>query len=75
VLHENGVIELDYGPRTPPVYDKDCGLDRHRGCSATVGIEASGGVNAITHQCGTSAGAVPPFTPIDEGLRITFTPM
>lgn len=75
VLFENGAIELDYGPRTPPVYDKDCGLDRHRGCSATVGIEASGGLSSMTQQCGTSAGPTPPFTPIDEGLRITYTPM
>src|SRR5205085_897913 len=75
VLFETGTIELDYGPRTPPTYDKDCGLDRHRGCSATIGIEASGGASAITQQCGTSTGPMAPFTPIDEGTRITFTPM
>lgn len=75
VLHETGVIEMHYGPRTPPTNaNKDCGPDRHRGCSATVGLEAPGTTVLANVQCGTSAGPGPGYTPIDEGRLITFTP-
>jgi hypothetical protein len=75
VLHEDGVFDLHYGPRTPPEHDdEDCGIDRHRGCSATIGLEASGSGAARTFQCGTAAGPVDPFKLVDEGWLLTFTP-
>ncbi len=36
VLRESGVIEFHYGPRTGSGATKDCGTDRHIGCSATI---------------------------------------
>lgn len=76
VLRESGVIELRYGPRTPPTdKTKDCGADRHRGCSATVGIEAPASTVIKTLQCGTAAGPGPGYLPIDDGKLVTFTPM
>lgn len=75
VLHESGVIEMKYGPRVAPSLDRDCGLARHRGCSATIGIEAAGNSPTRTVQCGTDANALSPgFTPIDVDRTITFTP-
>lgn len=75
VLHETGTIEMRYGPRTAPLYpNKDCGADRHRGCSATVGLEASGSKIFNNVQCGTSAGPGPGYTSIDEGRMFTFVP-
>ena len=77
VLRENGVIELRYGPRTAPTgsdANRDCGPDRHRGCSATVGLEAPASMLFEPIQCGTSAGPGPGYLPIDEGKVITFTP-
>jgi hypothetical protein len=75
VLHETGTIEMHYGPRTPPAYpNKDCGSDRHRGCSATIGLEASGSQLFDNVQCGTSSGPGPGYTPIDEGRMFTFVP-
>lgn len=76
VLHETGTIEMHYGPRTPPQYpNKDCGADRHRGCSATVGLEASGSQLFDNLQCGTAAGPGPGYTPLDEGRLFTLVPM
>lgn len=76
VLHETGTIEMRYGPRTAPTYpNKDCGADRHRGCSATVGLEAPASTMFKNVQCGTASGAGPGYTPIDAGRVITFTPM
>lgn len=78
VLHETGVIELRYGPRTPPpanLAGKDCGADRHRGCSATVGLEAPASMLFKNIQCGTAAGPGPGYMPIDDGKVITLTPM
>jgi len=76
VLHETGVIEMRYGPRTPPTMtNKDCGADRHRGCSATVGLEAPASTAFKNVQCGTAAGPGPGYVPIDEGRAITFTPI
>jgi hypothetical protein len=76
VLHESGVIEMRYGPRTAPLYsNKDCGVDRHRGCSATIGLEAPASTMFKNVQCGTAAGPGPGYTPIDEGRVITFTPV
>jgi hypothetical protein len=75
VLHETGTIEMRYGPRSPPTSpNKDCGSDRHRGCSATIGLEASGSQLFDNVQCGTSAGPGPGYTPIDEGHMFTFVP-
>lgn len=75
VLHETGVIELHYGPRTPPVdANKDCGAQRHLGCSATVGLEAPGSTVTQLVQCGTAAGPLAGFQPTVEGRLITFTP-
>ena len=75
VLHETGTIEMRYGPRTPPAYpNKDCGADRHRGCSATIGLEASGSQLFDNDQCGTSTGPGPGYTPIDDGRMFTFVP-
>jgi hypothetical protein len=75
VLHETGTIEMRYGPRTTPLYaNKDCGADRHRGCSATVGLEAPASTMFKNVQCGTSAGPGPGYTPIDANRVITFTP-
>ncbi len=75
VLHESGTIEMHYGPRSPPAYpNKDCGADRHRGCSATVGLEAPGSALFDNVQCGTAAGPGPGYMPIDEGLLLTFVP-
>ncbi len=71
-LHENGDITFRYGPRTPPIYDReDCGADRHRGCSATVGLEAPTG-ERTTVQCGTPLGQSSTYTPINEGRVIIF---
>lgn len=75
-LHETGAIEMRYGPRTAPTnVNQDCGADRHRGCSATVGLEAPASTVFDTVQCGTAAGPGPGYTPIDEGRVITFTPI
>jgi len=74
VLLESNVIEMRYGPRTAPTLNRDCGLDRHRGCSATVGVEASGNTMSTTVQCGTAAGPAPGYAPIDDGRLITLTP-
>ena len=75
VLHETGTIEMHYGPRLPPKSpNKDCGADRHRGCSATVGLEAPGSALFANVQCGTSAGPGPGYTPIDEGRLLLFVP-
>jgi hypothetical protein len=74
VLHETGVIELHYGPRTGGSKDRDCGLDRHRGCSATVGLEGAGGGPVHLVQCGTAAGPMQGYTPLDEGRLLRFTP-
>jgi hypothetical protein len=75
VLHETGTIELHYGPRTPPRYlNKDCGADRHRGCSATVGLRAPSNSVIQMVQCGTATGQLPGYVPIDEGRLITFVP-
>jgi hypothetical protein len=74
VLHETGVIDLHYGPRTAPNTDRDCGLTRHEGCSATVGLEASGSGLTTPIQCGTETGPAGTFTPLVEGRLIRFTP-
>ena len=75
VLHESGVFEMKYGPRTAPTLDRDCGLQRHRGCSATIGIEAAGDSPTKTVQCGNDVNALSAgFTPIDADRFITFTP-
>jgi hypothetical protein len=74
VLHESGAIDLHYGPRTPPTQDRDCGLQRHEGCSATVGLEASGGQLSTLVQCGTETGPIAPFSPLVEGRLIRFVP-
>jgi len=74
VLHADGSIDLHYGPRTPPTQDKDCGLTRHQGCSATVGLEAPGGMSSVPIQCGTSAGWLTSFAPVVDGRLITFVP-
>ena len=75
VLHETGTIEMHYGPRTAPkTLNRDCGADRHRGCSATIGLEASGSTLFKNVQCGTSTGPGPGYTPIDEGRLFTYTP-
>ena len=75
VLHETGVIEIHYGPRTPPRdASKDCGPQRHLGCSATVGLEAPGSTVTQLVQCGTAAGPLAGFQPTIEGRLITFTP-
>ncbi|MBA3459723.1 MAG: hypothetical protein H0T46_07165 [Deltaproteobacteria bacterium] len=74
-LREDNVIEMHYGPRTPPsAASKDCGADRHRGCSATVGLEASGSTLFTPVQCGTALGPGPGYAPIDEGKHLVFTP-
>jgi hypothetical protein len=78
VLRETGVIELRYGPRTPPPgsnANKDCGADRHRGCSATVGLEAPASMLFKTVQCGTATGPGPGYVPIDDGKVITLSPI
>ena len=75
VLHDSGVIEMLYGPRTAPTRDHDCGLDRHRGCSATVGLEAPASTAFKNVQCGSAGGPGPGYAPIDEGRTITFTPI
>lgn len=75
VLHESGVFEMKYGPRTAPTLDRDCGLSRHRGCSATIGIEAASDSPTKTVQCGNEVNALSAgFTPIDADRLITLTP-
>ena len=74
VLHERGVIELHYGPRTGSSTTKDCGTDRHVGCSATVGLRAPSSAVLQSIQCGTDLGAAAGFAPLVEGRLITFTP-
>lgn len=74
VLHETGTIEMHYGPRTAPTVTKDCGIDRHRGCSATVGLEGPAGSPTQMVQCGTAAGPMAGYTPIDDGRLITYVP-
>ncbi|MFH0901264.1 MAG: hypothetical protein V2A73_11610, partial [Pseudomonadota bacterium] len=61
ILHENGDVELRYGPRTNTgALDQDCGTDRHLGCSASVGLESSTGGDIDQAQCGTATSADPP---------------
>ncbi len=74
VLHESGVIEMKYGPRSAPTLDRDCGLARQQGCSATIGVEAAGNAPTKTIQCGTALGTVGAFTAIDAGRVFTLTP-
>ncbi len=74
VLHESGVIEMKYGPRSAPTIARDCGLARHQGCSATVGVEAEGNAPTKTIQCGSATGTVGMFTAIDPGRVVTLTP-
>ncbi|HEY5945089.1 MAG TPA: hypothetical protein VIV40_06340 [Kofleriaceae bacterium] len=74
VLHEDGVIELHYGPRTGGTKDRDCGVDRHLGCSATIGLEGAGGAPVHLVQCGTELGPMTGFTPVAEGRLFQFTP-
>jgi hypothetical protein len=76
VLHESGAIDLHYGPRQvlANFKDRDCGLDRHRGCSATIGLEGAGGGPVHLVQCGTASGPMAGYTPIDEGRLLRFTP-
>ena len=75
VLHESGVIEMKYGPRTAPTLDRDCGLDRHRGCSATIGLRAATTPPSKTVQCGNDVNALSPgFTPIAPDRWFMFTP-
>jgi hypothetical protein len=75
-LREDHVFEMHYGPRRPPTaVTKDCGADRHRGCSATVGLEAPGGALFTPVQCGTAAGPGLGYAPIDEGKKLVFTRM
>jgi hypothetical protein len=74
-LHENGTIEIHYGPRsTPTDPNRDCGPQRHLGCSATVGLEAPGSTVTQMVQCGTAAGPLPGYQATAEGRRITFVP-
>jgi hypothetical protein len=76
VLHASGVIEMKYGPRTAPTLDRDCGLQRHRGCSATIGIEAAGDSPTRTVQCGNDLNALSAgFMLIDANRTLTFTPI
>jgi hypothetical protein len=78
VLREDNVIEFHYGPRTGPTgsnTNKDCGVDRHRGCSATVGLEAPGSTLFKSLQCGTGLGPGPGYAPIDNGKLIRLTPI
>ncbi len=75
VLHESGVIEMKYGPRTAPTLDRDCGLDRHRGCSATIGVQAATSTQSKSVQCGTDLNALSPgFTPVSPDRWFVFTP-
>ena len=74
VLHDTGVIEMHYGPRTGSSTNKDCGVDRHRGCSATIGLRAPSSSVIQPVQCGTEIGPQDPYTAITEGRLITFTP-
>jgi hypothetical protein len=75
VLREDNSFDLHYGPRSTPAMSKwDCGQDRYRGCSATIGIEAPGSISFNMISCGTAAGAMPGFTPVDNGTLIRFTP-
>ncbi|MDB4954899.1 MAG: hypothetical protein JWO36_2468 [Myxococcales bacterium] len=74
VLHESGVIDLHYGPRTAPSMNYDCGVGRHQGCSATVGLEAPG-TTSMTTQCGTASGPAPGYTALVPGRMLSFTPM
>lgn len=74
-LHENGVIELHYGPRTPPTSpNQDCGPNRHLGCSATVGLERPGAAMGALVQCGTATMLGAGWKATTEGRLITFTP-
>ncbi|HEY5927144.1 MAG TPA: hypothetical protein VIV11_35895 [Kofleriaceae bacterium] len=74
VLHESGVIEMHYGPRTGGPKERDCGLERHLGCSATVGLEGAGGGPVELVQCGTAAGPMAGYSPLVEGRLLRFTP-
>ena len=53
VLHENGDIELRYGPRQTPTQDIQCG-DQHLGCSATIGLRGGDTFDADVSSCDTS---------------------
>jgi len=75
VLHESGVIDLHYGPRTASSTAKDCGVERHVGCSATVGLRAPSSAVLQTVQCGTETGFAAGAAPLVEGRLITFTPL
>ena len=74
VLHETGAIEIHYGPRTGSSSPKDCGTQRHVGCSATVGLRAPSSAVLQMVQCGSELGFAASATPLVEGRLITFTP-
>ena len=74
VLHETGVIDLHYGPRTGSSETKDCGTQRYVGCSATVGLRAPSSSAKQTVQCGTELGFTGGAQPLVKDRMITFTP-
>ncbi|MDQ3339752.1 MAG: hypothetical protein M4D80_31710 [Myxococcota bacterium] len=74
VLRESGVIALHYGPRTGSSTTKDCGVERHIGCSASVGLRAPSSAVLQPIQCGTETGFHAGAMPLADGRLITFTP-
>ncbi len=50
ILYENGDIEMRYGPRTAGAA-QDCGVNRHQGCGATIGLENGAGTDIDDAQC------------------------
>jgi hypothetical protein len=75
VLHESGVIDLHYGPRSGSTTAKDCGTDRYIGCSATVGLRAPSNSVRQMIQCGNDLGVKVSFAPLADGRLIRFTPL
>jgi hypothetical protein len=53
ILHENGDIEMHYGPRVAPLQSHDCD-EQHLGCSATIGLKNSDGGDIDLADCSNS---------------------
>ena len=64
ILYENGDIEFHYGPRNAPSSQNGCATP-HLGCSATVGLRNSDGLDNDEFGCNGA-------TLIDNGTVIYF---
>lgn len=54
ILHENGDIEMRYGPRVGPLELQGCN-EQHLGCAATIGLKNSDGSDIDLADCNSSS--------------------